>query len=78
MRAGEIIAIGRPEELGGRDMRPAEIRFIASRRLLAGRRSRAALGAAPRRIEGDRVLISTREPVRAAHTLTGLGARARG
>ena len=27
MRAGEIIAMGRPEELGGRDLRPAEIRF---------------------------------------------------
>ena len=28
MRAGEIIAVGRPEELGGRDLRPAEIRFL--------------------------------------------------
>src|SRR5438270_9350741 len=27
MRAGEIIALGRPDELGGRDARPAEIRF---------------------------------------------------
>jgi ABC-2 type transport system ATP-binding protein len=27
MRAGEIIALGAPEELGGRDLRPAEIRF---------------------------------------------------
>src|SRR6202022_1149300 len=27
MRAGEIIAVGRPDELGGRDLRPAEIRF---------------------------------------------------
>ena len=27
MRAGEIIATGKPEELGGRDARPAEIRF---------------------------------------------------
>ena len=28
MNAGQIIAIGRPEELGGRDLRPAEIRFL--------------------------------------------------
>src|SRR5438445_1119151 len=27
MNAGQIIAMGRPEELGGRDLRPAEIRF---------------------------------------------------
>jgi ABC-2 type transport system ATP-binding protein len=27
VNAGQIIAIGRPEELGGRDLRPAEIRF---------------------------------------------------
>ena len=27
MRGGEIIAMGRPDELGGRDARPAEIRF---------------------------------------------------
>src|SRR6185437_14686689 len=27
MNAGQIIALGRPEELGGRDLRPAEIRF---------------------------------------------------
>ena len=27
MRAGEIIALGAPAELGGRDLRPAEIRF---------------------------------------------------
>ena len=28
MRAGEIIAFGRPDEIGGRDLRPAEIRFV--------------------------------------------------
>jgi ABC-2 type transport system ATP-binding protein len=27
VNAGEIIALGRPDELGGRDLRPAEIRF---------------------------------------------------
>jgi ABC-2 type transport system ATP-binding protein len=28
MRAGEIIAFGRPDEIGGRDLRPAEVRFV--------------------------------------------------
>ena len=28
MAGGEIIATGRPDELGGRDLRPAEIRFV--------------------------------------------------
>ena len=28
MRGGQIIAIGSPDELGGRDQRPAEIRFV--------------------------------------------------
>ena len=28
MRDGEIIALGTPDELGGRDVRPAEIRFV--------------------------------------------------
>ncbi|MEA2210850.1 MAG: type transport system ATP-binding protein [Solirubrobacteraceae bacterium] len=69
MRAGEIIAMGRPDELGGRDVRPAEIRFI----LPAG----WSLGDVPevpssdRVIDGDRVLIRTRGPVQAAHALTG-------
>ena len=40
MRAGEIIAVGRPDELGGRDLRPAEIRFSLPARLVAGRRAR--------------------------------------
>jgi ABC-2 type transport system ATP-binding protein len=68
MRAGEIIATGRPDELGGRDLRPAEIRFI----LPAG----WSFGDVPelpcdrRSIDGDRVLVSTREPVRAANLLT--------
>jgi ABC-2 type transport system ATP-binding protein len=68
MRAGEIIATGRPEELGGRDLRPAEIRFELPRGL-----SLADLPGAyseRRSIEGDVVLMLSREPVRAAHELT--------
>jgi len=69
MRAGEIIAIGRPDELGGRDLRPAEIRFL----LPAG----WSLGDLPelpdveRSLQGDRVLVVTREPVRTANAITG-------
>jgi ABC-2 type transport system ATP-binding protein len=67
MRAGEIIASGRPEELGGRDLRPAEIRFrlpstlsLADVPQLPGERS----------MEGDNALVVTREPVVAAQRLT--------
>jgi ABC-2 type transport system ATP-binding protein len=69
MRTGEIIAAGRPDELGGRDMRPAEIRFSLP--------TDWSLGDVPelpceRRVaEGDRMVVYTREPVRAAHLLTG-------
>jgi ABC-2 type transport system ATP-binding protein len=68
MRSGEIIALGRPDELGGRDLRPAEIRFI----LPAG----WSLGDIPevpadgRSIEGDRVLISTADAVIATQRIT--------
>jgi ABC-2 type transport system ATP-binding protein len=68
MNAGEIIAIGRPEELGGRDLRPAEIRFTLP--------SNWSLGDLPdipceqRSLEGDRVLVLTKEPVAAAQRIT--------
>jgi ABC-2 type transport system ATP-binding protein len=69
MRAGEIIAIGAPDELGGRGLRPTEIRFV----LPAG----WSLGDVPdvpaqegRSMEGDRVLVLTREPVLAARDIT--------
>jgi ABC-2 type transport system ATP-binding protein len=68
MRAGEIIAVGRPDELGGRDLRPAEIRFS----LPAG----WSLGDIPevpsqgRSMEGDRVTVLTSEAVVAAQRIT--------
>jgi ABC-2 type transport system ATP-binding protein len=67
MRAGEIIASGRPEELGGRDLRPAEIRFSLP--------SEWSLGDIPelpgeRSLRGDVVLLFTREPVVATQRLT--------
>jgi ABC-2 type transport system ATP-binding protein len=68
MRGGQIIALGRPDELGGRDARPAEISFS----LPAG----WSLGDVPevpseqRSLEGDRVLVLTREPVLATQQIT--------
>jgi ABC-2 type transport system ATP-binding protein len=68
MSAGQIIALGRPEELGGRDLRPAEVRFTLP--------SEWSLGDLPdvpgeaRTLEGDRVLVMTKEPVVAAQRIT--------
>jgi ABC-2 type transport system ATP-binding protein len=67
MRAGEIIASGRPQELGGRNLRPAEIRFS-----LPGEWSLGDLPELPgdRSIKGEAVLVLTREPVLATQRLT--------
>jgi ABC-2 type transport system ATP-binding protein len=68
MNAGQIIALGRPEELGGRDLRPAEIRFSLS--------AEWSLGDLPdvpcehRSLAGDRVQVLTKEPVVAAQRIT--------
>lgn len=70
MRAGQIIATGRPEELGGRNIRPAEIRFILPAGWSLHDVPELPAAGVPA-IDGDRVLLSTHEPVRAAHALTG-------
>ena len=69
MREGQIIALGRPDELGGRDVRPAEIRFSLPTTVAPG--DLPALSVQSRSVEGDRVVLQTREPVRAVHELTG-------
>jgi ABC-type multidrug transport system ATPase subunit len=68
MRDGEIIALGRPDELGGRDVRPAEIRFSLPRTIALG--DVPELPCESRALDGERVLVVTREPVRAAQILT--------
>jgi ABC-2 type transport system ATP-binding protein len=68
MRAGEIIALGRPDELGGRDLRPAEIRFTLPPEWSLG--DIPEVPAAERVLEGDRVLVLTREPVAATQRIT--------
>jgi ABC-2 type transport system ATP-binding protein len=68
MRAGEIIAVGRPDELGGRDLRPAEIRFALPAQWSVG--DIPELPLLERSVAGDRVLLLTREPVAAVQQLT--------
>jgi ABC-2 type transport system ATP-binding protein len=67
MSGGQIIASGRPEELGGRDLRPAEIRFRLG--------SQWSLGDLPevpgeRSISDEVVTVLTREPVVASQRIT--------
>ncbi len=68
MRGGRIIASGRPEEIGGRDLRPAEIRFLLPDGM--GLDDVPEVPAQHREARADRVLIQTREPVRAAQIVT--------
>jgi ABC-2 type transport system ATP-binding protein len=68
MRAGEIIALGRPDELGGRDLRPAEIRFVLPAAWSLG--DPPDVPSARRSIDGDRVLVQTSEPVLATQRIT--------
>jgi ABC-type multidrug transport system ATPase subunit len=68
MRAGEIIALGRPDELGGRDLRPAEIRFVLPAAWSLG--DLPDVPSASRSIDGDRVLVQTTEAVVATQRIT--------
>ena len=70
MRGGELVALGSPLDLGGRDVRAAEIRFVLPRGL--GIADLPELpGERPVGLEGGSVLVRTFEPVAAAHGLTG-------
>jgi ABC-2 type transport system ATP-binding protein len=69
MASGQIIAMGRPEDIGGRDLRPAEVRFT----LPTDAWSLGDLPDVPceqRSLEGDRVLVLTKEPVVVAQRIT--------
>ncbi len=68
MNAGQIIALGRPEELGGRNLRPAEIRFSLPESWSLGDLPDVPLE--ERMLESDRVTVLTREPVVAAQRIT--------
>ena len=65
MRAGEIVALGTPGEIGGRGIRPAEIRFtLAAEHALPELR-----GAEPARA-GEQVVVRTTEAVATTARLT--------
>ncbi|HSZ69763.1 MAG TPA: ABC transporter ATP-binding protein [Solirubrobacteraceae bacterium] len=68
MREGRIVAAGRPEELGGRELRPTEIRFgLPPSRTLA---DLPELPAETVALEGDRVLVKSHEGVLATQRIT--------
>src|SRR5579875_3127218 len=69
MRAGEIIAEGTPDELGGRDQRPAEIRFTLPDDIPLD--ELPDVPSERRSLQAGHVLLLTREPVQAAHRITG-------
>ena len=68
MRDGQIIASGRPDELGGRDLRPAEIRFELPQGVELG--DIPGVPEESRELLGARVTIHTRQPVLAAQIIT--------
>ncbi len=68
MADGEIIATGRPDELGGRDLRPAEIRFALPDGRSVG--DVPDVPATERSLDGDRVTVLTTEPVVATQMIT--------
>ena len=65
---GRIIALGRPDELGGRDVRPAEIRFALPAGCTAG--DLPDMPVDGREADGDRIVLLTRDAVRATQILT--------
>jgi len=68
MNAGVLIATGRPEELGGRDLRPAEIRFTLPHGWSLG--DLPEVPSEGRSLEDDRVIVLTRKPVLATQRIT--------
>jgi len=68
MNAGVLIATGRPEELGGRDLRPAEIRFTLPPGWSLG--DLPEVPSEGRSLEDDRVIVLTRKPVLATQRIT--------
>jgi ABC-2 type transport system ATP-binding protein len=69
MRDGEIIALGSPDELGGRDARPAEIRFVLPRGV--GLDQLPLMPYERCTLDAGRALLVTADPVSALQLLTG-------
>jgi ABC-2 type transport system ATP-binding protein len=68
MSGGEIIAIGAPDELGGRDARPAEIRFVLPPGWSLG--NMPEVPSLERSVDDGRVLVLTSEPIEAVQRIT--------
>ena len=68
MADGEIIATGRPDELGGRDLRPAEIRFSLPDGWSLG--DVPDVPATERSLDGNRVTVLTTAPLVSAQQIT--------
>jgi ABC-2 type transport system ATP-binding protein len=68
MRGGELIALGRPEDLGGRDTRAAEVGFTLPPQWSLG--DLPEVPGAEWSMAGDRVLVLTQDPVGASFLLT--------
>jgi ABC-2 type transport system ATP-binding protein len=68
MRAGQIIAVGAPDALGGRNARPAEIRFELPEGFTLDQLPEVP--ALERGADGRRVLIRTEQAVRATARIT--------
>ena len=68
MRAGEIIASGKPEEIGGRDLRPTEIRFALPAGMSAS--DLPDTGAQDVVVDGDLVLLRSSDGLRTTHAVT--------
>lgn len=66
MRTGTIVAIGSPDELGGRGRRPSAIRFTLPHAAELPERIDAAVTR-----DGDRVQLETTDPVRVTAAITG-------
>ena len=69
MRAGTIVAEGRPDELGGRELRPSEIRFALPDGHVTA--ELPSLPGAEVTREGDRVLVATHDVVPTTALITG-------
>ncbi len=68
MAGGEIIATGRPDELGGRDLRPAEIRFVLPDGWSLG--DIPDVPSTERSLHDDRVTVVTTEPLVTTQRIT--------
>jgi ABC-2 type transport system ATP-binding protein len=66
MREGRVVAAGTPEELGGRDEGPGEVRFVLPHGV-----ELPSMNGDRVEVDGDRVLIHAHDPLLVSHRITG-------